>query len=129
MRTRYYMATLMAHLERPMTPHLTPYLSLEFGVGYGPTEYYFLKDIQEVDEPSNRDDTTSYSVGIGAFAALGVRWYVVNSESRLNVFLDVNYHAQSISSAINPSNDKNTAITTGSTDVFHEPTGSLGATF
>lgn len=125
MRTRYYMATLMAHLERPMTPHL----SLEFGVGYGPTEYYFLKDIQDVDEPSNRDDTTSNSVGIGAFAALGVRWYLVNPESRLNVFLDVNYHAQSISSAINPSNDKNTAITTGSTDVFHGPTGSLGAAF
>lgn len=129
MRTRYYMGTLTARFEKPLTPHLTPYFSLDFGVGYGPTKYYFLRDIEDVDVPSNRDTTQSYSVGIGAFGMLGVRWFVANPESRLNVFLDVNYHVQSISSVFNAKNDENTAITTGSTDLFHGPTGSLGATF
>jgi hypothetical protein len=129
MRTRYYMGTLTARFEKPLTPHLTPYLSLDFGVGYGPTEYYFLRDIEDVDVPSNRDTTKSFSIGIGTFGMLGVRWFVANPEARLNVFLDVNYHVQSISSVFNAKNDNDTAITTGSTDLFHGPTGSLGATF
>jgi hypothetical protein len=129
MRTRYYMGTLSARLERPVTPHLTPYLILDVGVGYGPTEYYFLRDIEDVDVASNRDATKSYSVGIGGFGMLGIRWFVANPESRLNVFLDVNYHAQSISSVFNSDNDSDKVITTGSTDLFHGPTGSLGATF
>ena len=129
MRTRYYMATLAARFEKPVTPHLTPYLMLDFGVGYGPTEYYFLRDIEAADEESNRDYTKSSSVGIGAFGMLGVRWFFANPESRLNAFLDINYHVQSISSVFNGANDNNTVVTTGSTDLFHGPTGSLGATF
>lgn len=129
MRTRFYMGTLTARFEKPLTPHLTPYLSLDLGVGYGPTEYYFLRDIEQVDEEQNREHTKSNSLGIATFGMLGIRWFVANPESRLNVFLDVNYHVQSISSVLNPSNDENTVVTTGSTDLFHGPTGSLGATF
>ena len=129
MRTRYYMGTLTARFEKPLTPHLTPYLSLDVGVGYGPTEYYFPKDINLIDEESNRDHTKSNSLGVATFGTLGIRWFVANPEARLNVFLDVNYHLQSISSLLNPSNDENTVITTGSTDMFHGPTGALGATF
>jgi hypothetical protein len=129
MRTRFYMGTLTARFERPLTPHLTPYLSLDLGVGYGPTEYYFLKDIEAVDEEQNREHTKSNSLGVATFGMLGIRWFVANPESRLNVFLDVNYHLQSISSVLNPSNDENTVVTTGSTDLFHGPTGSFGATF
>lgn len=129
MRTRYYMATLAARFERPVTPHLTPYFALDFGVGYGPTEYYFLRDDTEADDEVNRDYTKSNSVGIGAFGMLGVRWFFANPESRLNAFFDINYHVQSISSAFNGANSDDTVITTGSTDLFHGPTGSLGATF
>ena len=129
MNTRYYMGTITARFERPLTPHLTPYLSLDLGVGYGPTQYYFLKDIEAVDEEQNREHTKSNSLGVATFGMLGIRWFVANPESRLNVFLDLNYHVQSISSVLNPSNDENTVVTTGSTDLFHGPTGSLGATF
>lgn len=129
MRTRFYMGTLTARFERPITPHLTPYLSLDLGVGYGPTEYYFLKDLEQVDEEQNREHTKSYSLGVATYGMLGIRWFVANPESRLNVFLDVNYHLQSIHSVLNPSNDENTVVTTGSNDLFHGPTGSLGATF
>ncbi len=45
------------------------------------------------------------------------------------MFLDFNYHVQSISSVFNSDNKSDTVITTGSTDLFHGPTGSLGATF
>jgi len=53
----------------------------------------------------------------------------VSPASRLNVFLDLNYHVQSISSTFNSDNSGDTVVTTGSTDLFHGPTGSLGATF
>ena len=129
MRTRYYMGAIRLRFEKPMTPHLMPYLTLDAGVGYGPTQYYFLKDIEAIDEPGNRDATQSYSVGIGAFGMLGVRWQVAGPESRLNAFVDINYHVQSISSVFNSGNNNASAITTGSTDLFHGPTGSLGATF
>jgi hypothetical protein len=61
-------------------------LALDFGVGYGPTEYYFLRDDTEADDEVNRDYTKSNSVGIGAFGMLGVRWFFANPESRLNAF-------------------------------------------
>ncbi|HXK18890.1 MAG TPA: hypothetical protein VNG33_13860, partial [Polyangiaceae bacterium] len=129
MRTRYYMGAIKLRFEKAISPHLTPYLMLDFGVGYGPTEYYFVKDINAIDDPSNRDVTSSYSVGIGTYGMLGVRWRLAGPESRLNVFLDVNYHVQSISSVFNSDNKGDTVITTGSTDLFHGPTGSLGAMF
>lgn len=129
MRTRYYMGTLEMRFERPVTAHLTPYLNIDIGVGYGPTQYYFLKDIQAPDDENNRDHTESNSVGLGTFGMLGLRYYMANPDARLNVFLDINYHIQSISSLINPSNDKDTVVTTGATDLFHGPTGSFGATF
>lgn len=74
---------------------------LDVGAGYGPTEYYFSKDMEAIDEPSNRDVARSYSVSIGAFGRLGARWQLASPESRLNAFIDVNYHVQSISSVFN----------------------------
>lgn len=58
---------------------------------------------------------------------LGTRWFIANPESRLNVFRDLNYHAQSISSVFN--SDDDSVVTPASTDLFHGPTGAFGATF
>ncbi len=82
MRTRYYMGAIKLRFEKPATPHLVPYLLLDVGVGYGPTQYYFLKDDTAIDDASNRDVTSSYSIGIGAYGMLGVRWRLAGPESR-----------------------------------------------
>lgn len=129
MRTRYYMGALTIRLEKAMTPHLVPYAVLDFAAGYGPTEYFFLADDEGFDQPSNRAYTKSYSLGIGAFGSLGLRWKFAQPESRLNAFFDLCYHVQSISSALNAANDEDKVITTGATDLFHGPTAALGASF
>jgi hypothetical protein len=129
MRTRYYMGALTGRFNRTFLGQLTPYLNLDFAAGYGPTHYYLLVDPDGLDVPENQQRTNSYSVGIGFAGALGLRWQIGGPEARLNAYLDVNYHFQTISSAFQPKKDDDTVVSIGQTDVFHGPRASFGATF
>lgn len=129
MRTRYYMGAVTAHINRTFLGQLTPYLNLDFAAGYGPTHYYLLIDPDGLDEPANQHQTNSYSIGIGFAGALGLRWQIGGPEARLNAYFDVNYHFQSITSAFQPSNNGNTVVSIGETDIFHGPRASFGAMF
>jgi FtsZ-binding cell division protein ZapB len=129
MRTRYYMAALTARIEKRVTPHWFPYLSMDVAAGYGPTSYYFLRNEEAANRPSNREHTSSSGVGIGLAGALGIRWQVGGPDARLNAYFDANYHAQSLNSLADSSASGDTIVDVGITDLFHGPTASLGATF
>jgi hypothetical protein len=129
MRTRYYMGALTARFERRFLGQLTPYLNLDFAAGYGPTRYYLLIDPDGLDVPENQHFTNSYSIGIGFAGSIGLRWQLGGPEARLNAYFDVNYHAQSITSAFQPANNGNTVVSIGQTDVYHGPKAAFGATF
>lgn len=128
MRTRYYMGTVTARIEKPVTSHLTPYASLDLGIGYGPTSYFFLIDDSGANEPSNHEETSTSSVGIGVAGVLGCRLLFAGPSAPFNGFLDVRYHAQSIHSIFEDQDD-DTTVRIGVTDIFHGPTAALGATF
>jgi hypothetical protein len=128
-RTRYYMAALSGRIEKAVTPHFKPYFSLDVAAGYGPTQYYFLRDPNGDDVESNHDDTSSSSVGVNLAGVLGFRWFVGGPEARLNAFLDLRYQAQAIASVLDSKNDGDTIVNVGATDVLHGPVAALGVAF
>ena len=128
-RTQYYMVTLAARAEKRVTPHLTPYLTLDIAGGYGPTHYYFLKDQLGEDVEANHDEQSSSGIGGGFAGTLGFRWTLGGPESRLNAYLDAYYHVQFITSILDSKNDGDTIVNVGTTDVFHGPVAAFGASF
>jgi hypothetical protein len=128
-RTRYYMAALSGRIEKAVTPHFKPYFSLDVAAGYGPTQYYFLRDPNGDDVESNHDDTSSSCVGVNLAGVLGFRWFVGGPEARLNAFLDLRYQAQAIASVLDSKNDGDTIVNVGATDVLHGPVAALGVAF
>lgn len=129
MRTRYYMAALTARVEKRVSPHWFPYASVDLAAGYGPTQFYFLKNEEAANRESNREHTSSSGVGLGFAGAIGVRWQVGSPDSRLNAYFDANYHAQGLSSLADSSSSGDKIVDVGITDLFHGPTASVGATF
>lgn len=129
MRTRYYMVTFTTNLERRVTPHFFPYFGFDFAVGYGPTRYYFLRDPDGFDEPSNQEFTSSSSIGLGLAGNLGMRWQFGTPAANPNAYFDLRYHAQSLSSLFASQDEGDTVVDTGMIDFFHGPTASLGGTF
>lgn len=129
MRTRYYMATFSTLLERRVTPHFFPYFGFDFAVGYGPTRYYFLRDPDGFDEPSNQEFTSSSSVGLGLAGNLGMRWQFGTLAASPNAYFDMRYHVQSLSSLFATQDEGDTVVDTGILDLFHGPTASLGGSF
>jgi hypothetical protein len=128
-RTRFYMIDFATRLEKSVTPHLAPYVNLDFAVGYGPTQYYFLRDSNGDDVPSNQDHGTSNSVGTGLAGSIGFRWKLGSPESRFNAYLDANYHAQLLSSLFDSKNGGDTVVNVGTRDLFHGPSAAFGAAF
>jgi len=128
-RSRFYMVDFATTIERQVTPHLAPYLNVDFAVGYGPTEYYFLRDPNGEDVPSNQDHGTSNSIGLGFAGTLGLRWRLGGPETRFNAYLDACYHAQLLSSLFDSKNGGDTIVNVGSRDLFHGPTAAFGAAF
>jgi hypothetical protein len=128
-RTRLYMLDIATRIEKRLTPHFTPYASVDFAIGYGPTDYYFLHDPNLADVPSNQDQSSTSAVGIGVAGALGLRWFVGGPESRFNGYFDASYHAQWLSSALGSTSGGDTHVDSGSSDLFHGPRAALGLTF
>ena len=128
-RTRYYMVDIATRLEKAVSPHFKPYLALDLSAGYGPTNYYFLRDPNGEDVDSNHDNSSSSSVGIGFAGALGFRWQFAGPEARLNAFLEAYYHVQVISGVLDSKNSGDTLVSIGAIDVFHGPVAAFGAMF
>jgi hypothetical protein len=57
-----------------------------------------------------------------------VRWRFASAESRFSAHFDAKYQALVIASGLG-SDDDSTAINSGSSDLFHGPTLSLGGSF
>ena len=74
------------------------------------------------------DKSKRFTYGFNGGAFIGVRWRLVSAESRLSAHFDATYQALVIASGLG-SDDDATAINSGSSDLFHGPTLSLGGAF
>jgi hypothetical protein len=95
-------------------------VTLDLGVGYGPTSYYFLIDDLGENDSNNQEKTSASSVGIGFAGVLGCRLQFAGPAAPINAFLDVQCHLQSISS-IFEAEDDGTTVRIGATDVTVRP--------
>jgi hypothetical protein len=127
-RSRFGMLGIAADTERPLVGHLLGVLGARLAVGGGPISYYFLRDETLPDEDANRDQSKRFTYGFNGGAFIGVRWRLVSAESRLSAHFDATYQALVIASGLG-SDDDATAINSGSSDLFHGPTLSLGGAF
>jgi hypothetical protein len=127
-RSRFGMLGLAADTQQPLVGKLLGVLGARIAVGGGPIEYYFLRDETLPDEAGNRDTSKRFTYGFNGGAFLGVRWRLVSAESRLSAHFDATYQALVIASGLG-SDDDATAINSGSSDLFHGPTLSLGGAF
>jgi hypothetical protein len=127
-RSRFGMLGIAADMERPLVGHLLGVLGARLAVGGGPISYYFLRDETLPDEDANRDQSKRFTYGFNGGAFIGVRWRLVSPESRLSAHFDATYQALVIASGLG-SDDDATAINSGSSDLFHGPTLSLGGAF
>lgn len=128
-RTQLYMLNAVLGLAKAVTPHLTPYASLDLAFGFGPTEYYFLRDDFELDEESNRERVSTSSPGAAMTGTLGIRWHVGGPDATFNAYFDARYEALYIDGFSDATEASNTMVSFGGTDVFHGPSAALGATF
>lgn len=128
-RTQLYMLNAVLGLARAVTPHLTPYASLDFAVGFGPTEYYFLLDDFEPDEENNRERVRTNSPGMALTGLLGIRWHVGGPGASFNAYLDARYEALYIDGFFDATSEGDTIVNFGGSDVFHGPSAALGVTF
>jgi hypothetical protein len=127
-RSRFGMLGLAAEIERPLVGRLLGVLGARIAIGGGPISYYFLRDETLPDEEANRNKSDRFTYGFNGGAFLGVRWRLASSESRLSAHFDAKYQALMIASGLG-SDDDSTAINSGSSDLFHGPTLSLGGAF
>jgi hypothetical protein len=127
-RTRLYTLGITFLFEQPATDNLTAFFSLNGAFGLGPMSYYFLKDETQPPIESNRDNISHTTTGVGANSGLGMRWRFVGAEGRLSAHFELAYQAQLLSS-IDLGTDKDKVVDSGSVDVFHGPTCTLGGSF
>jgi hypothetical protein len=127
-RSRFGMLGIAADAERPLVGRLIGVIGARVALGGGPISYYFLKDESLPDEESNRDKSDRFTTGIDAGAFLGVRFRFTSPDTRISAHLDAKYQALLIASELG-SNDSSKALNSGSTDLFHGPTLSLGGAF
>jgi hypothetical protein len=123
------MLDVAVRAEKPVTPHFVPYLSLDLAAGYGPSNYYFLRDPSGDDAEENRDYTSSSSFGANVAGMLGFRVRLGGPEARLQAFLDAYYRAQAIWANIDRKDQGDTIVVFGATDLFHGPFASFGLSF
>ena len=90
--------------------------------------YYFLKDTTTPDQESNRERISRTTTGVGANSGLGFRWRFVGDEGRLSAHMELAYQAQLLS-AFDFDTKKDTIVDSGSSDLFHGPTCTVGGTF
>jgi hypothetical protein len=128
-RSRYYMLDLALRIEQPVTRPFTIALGADLAAGYGPTEYYFLRDEEEQDIESNREYVESYGLGVGLAGELGLRYVLLGRSSRLRGFVEARYRVQYLSSLLDSKDEGDTIVKTGTNDVFHGPSGALGIEF
>jgi hypothetical protein len=128
-RTQLYMLNIVLGIAKAVTPHLTPYASLDVAAGYGPTEYYFLLDDFQLDEESNRERVRSWSPGTATTFTLGLRFHFSSPESRFNAYFDARYQALEIHGFRDTGKTGDTVVQFSGDDLFHGPTAALGATF
>ncbi len=127
-RTRLYTLGLTFLFEQPATDNLTAFFSLNGSFGLGPMSYYFLKNENLPPDESNREHVSHTTTGFGANSGLGVRWRFVGDEGRLNAHFNLAYQAQLLS-VIDLGTDKDKVVDSGSMDLFHGPTCTLGGSF
>ncbi|MEP7048865.1 MAG: hypothetical protein ABJB12_00865 [Pseudomonadota bacterium] len=127
-RTRLYTVGLTFLFEQPATDNLNAFFSLNGSFGLGPMSYYFLKNEAEPPIASNRENISHTTTGLGANSGLGMRWRFVGDEGRLNAHFELAYQAQLLS-VIDLGTDKDKVVDSGSMDVFHGPTCTVGGSF
>jgi len=127
-RSRFAMVGIGAESEWPLVGRLLGVFGVRGALGGGPISYYFLEDEALPDEESNRDRTERSTTGIDAGATLGVRYRFTRPDTRLSLHFDAAYQALFIVSEV-VSKESATAVNSGSTDIFHGPTASLGGAF
>lgn len=135
-RSKYYLGGINARAGFGDDSVFSPYLALSLYFGGGPTEYYFIRGIDQPtiadDAPAVRTTTSDTALAADLGGEIGARYELTaGGRFRLNAF--ANYYANLIAQAVGgqqQTEEQNaTQINYGGADLFHGVTAGLTATF
>ncbi|MEZ4230923.1 MAG: hypothetical protein R3B89_17245 [Polyangiaceae bacterium] len=132
--SKYYMAGVAARFGPGETKRFAPFVDVSLYLGGGPTDYYFLNGPIETtaDVESNRERASTTAIAGDFGLAVGARYRVFKTGSRLRLYINGVYRAELIGSSLTTgsgSEEDNRTIDFGGSDLFHGPEVTFSGAF
>ncbi len=120
-RSHYFLAGFSSRFALGSDQALTGFADFDLHLGFGVTNFYFLRDQAGDNAEANREHGSSTDAVYNFSGGLGVNWQLAPKASRLRMFLSAVYRAEVLGTWPGYFSSGARRVDSGALDVFHGP--------